>query len=86
MSVTADGVGVVAHAASVATRLLTDRTGLTSIELLVQHSRPPGAKKLAGGDGEWRVGTGDHRIVCNVHDDVLLVLVVAVCHERRASS
>lgn len=30
MSVTSDGVGVVAHAGSVATRLLADRTGLTS--------------------------------------------------------
>ena len=30
LSVTADGVGVVAHAGSVATRLLADRTGLTS--------------------------------------------------------
>ena len=29
LSVTADGVGVVAHAGSVATRLLADRTGLT---------------------------------------------------------
>ena len=29
MSVTADGVGVLAHAGSVATRLLADRTGLT---------------------------------------------------------
>jgi len=30
MSVTSDGVGVVAHAGSVATRLLADRTGLTA--------------------------------------------------------
>ncbi|HET7174356.1 MAG TPA: transposase [Nocardioidaceae bacterium] len=30
LAVTADGVGVVAHAGSVATRLLADRTGLTS--------------------------------------------------------
>jgi hypothetical protein len=28
--VTSDGVGVVAHAGSVATRLLADRTGLTA--------------------------------------------------------
>jgi len=40
------------------------------------------AKKLVGREGEWRVRTGDHRIVYEVHDDVLVVLVVAVGHRR----
>jgi mRNA interferase RelE/StbE len=53
-----------------------------AIELLADQPRPSGAKKLAGGDGEWRVRTGDYRIVYEVHDDVLLVLVVAVGHRR----
>ncbi len=30
-----------------------------AVELLGEEPRPPGAKKLAGGDGEWRVRTGD---------------------------
>ena len=53
-----------------------------AIELLADHPRPSQAKKLAGGDGEWRVRTGDYRIVYEIHDDVLLVLVVAVGHRR----
>ncbi len=53
-----------------------------AIELLAEHPWPHGAKKLVGGDGEWRVRTGDYRIVYEVHDDVLLVLVVAVGHRR----
>ena len=53
-----------------------------AIELLADQPRPSGAKKLAGGDGEWRVRTGDYRIVYEVHNDVLLVLVVAVGHRR----
>ena len=53
-----------------------------AIELLADQPRPSGATKLAGGDGEWRVRTGDYRIVYEVHDDVLLVLVVAVGHRR----
>ena len=53
-----------------------------AIELLAHQPRPSGAKKLAGGDGEWRVRTGDYRIVYEVHDGVLLVLVVAVGHRR----
>lgn len=53
-----------------------------AIELLAGEPRPNGAKKLAGGDGEWRVRTGDYRIVYQIHDNVLLVLVVAVGHRR----
>lgn len=53
-----------------------------AIELLAEHPRPRGARKLVGGDGEWRVRTGDYRIVYGIHDDVLLVLVVAVGHRR----
>lgn len=51
-----------------------------AVELLAEQPRPNGAKKLTGGDGEWRVRTGDYRIVYDIHDDVLLVLVVAVGH------
>jgi mRNA interferase RelE/StbE len=53
-----------------------------AIELLAEEPRPSGAKKLVGGEGEWRVRTGDYRIVYETHDDVLLVLVVAVGHRR----
>ena len=53
-----------------------------AIELLSAEPRPSGAKKLVGGNGEWRVRTGDYRIVYEIHDDVLLVLVVAVGHRR----
>ena len=53
-----------------------------AIELLADQPRPSGAKKLVGGDGEWRVRTGDYRIVHEIRDEVLLVLVVAVGHRR----
>ena len=53
-----------------------------AIELVASEPRPNGAKKLIGGDGEWRVRTGDYRIVYELHDHVLLVLVVAVGHRR----
>lgn len=51
-----------------------------AVELLATQPRPPGAKKLVGGDGEWRVRTGDYRIVYEVRDNVLLVLVIAIGH------
>ena len=53
-----------------------------AIELLTEQPRPSGAKKLVGGEGELRVRTGDYGIVYEVHDDVLVVLVVAVGHRR----
>ncbi len=53
-----------------------------AIELLAEQPRPSGAKELAGGEGEWRVRTGDYRIVYEIHDSVLHVLVVAVGHRR----
>lgn len=53
-----------------------------AIDLLAATPRPPGAKKLAGGEGEWRVRTGDYRIVYEIHDQVLTVLVVRVAHRR----
>ena len=53
-----------------------------AIELLAAEPRPSVAKKLVGGGGEWRVRTGDYRIVYEIHDNVLLVLVIAVGHRR----
>ncbi len=53
-----------------------------AIELLSAEPRPSGAKQLVGGSGEWRVRTGDYRIVYEIHDNVLLVLVIAVGHRR----
>jgi mRNA interferase RelE/StbE len=53
-----------------------------AIELLADEPRPPAAKKLAGGDGELRVRTGDYRIVYEIRDQVLVVLVLAVGHRR----
>lgn len=53
-----------------------------ALELLADEPRPAGAKKLVGGEGEWRIRTGDYRIVYEIHDEVLVVLVLAVGHRR----
>jgi mRNA interferase RelE/StbE len=53
-----------------------------AIELLADDPRPPKARKLVGGVGEWRVRTRDFRIVYEIHDGRLLVLVLAVGHRR----
>jgi mRNA interferase RelE/StbE len=53
-----------------------------AVELLAEEPRPAGAKKLVGGESEWRVRTGDYRIIYEIHDQMLVVLVVAVGHRR----
>lgn len=53
-----------------------------AIELLAVEPRPRAATKLVGGGGEWRVRTGDYRVVYEIQDEVLLVLVVAIGHRR----
>ena len=35
-----------------------------------------------GGSGEWRVRTGNYRIVYEIEDDQLLVLVLSFGHRR----
>lgn len=37
------------------------------IDLLAIDPRPPAARQLVGGGGEWRVRTGDYRIVYEIH-------------------
>jgi mRNA interferase RelE/StbE len=51
-----------------------------AVELLGANPRPPGANKPVGGEGEWRVRTGEYRIIYEIQDQVLLVLVLAVGH------
>lgn len=53
-----------------------------TIELLATNPRPPSATRLVGGAGEWRVRTGDYRVVYELEDDRLLVLVLTVGHRR----
>ena len=53
-----------------------------AIELLATEPRPPAATRLVGGAGEWRVRTGDHRIVYEIEEERLLVLVLSAGHRR----
>ena len=53
-----------------------------AIDLLAAEPRPPSARQLVGGAGEWRVRTGDFRIIYEIRDAELIVLVVKVGHRR----
>jgi mRNA interferase RelE/StbE len=54
---------------------------MQAIGKLVSNPRPSGCKKLKGMEA-WRIRVGDYRVIYEIHDDVLIVLVVRVAHRR----
>ena len=55
---------------------------LDAIEELAIDPRPPGCIQLKGGSGEYRVRVGDYRIIYEVQDGELIVLVLRLGHRR----
>jgi mRNA interferase RelE/StbE len=55
---------------------------LAAVEALEEQPRPAGVKKLRGSQATWRIRVGDYRVVYEINDDVLLVLVVRIAHRR----
>jgi mRNA interferase RelE/StbE len=54
---------------------------LAAIEALSGDPRPVGCRKLAGQQA-WRIRVGDYRIIYEIHDQVLLVIVIDIGHRR----
>jgi mRNA interferase RelE/StbE len=50
------------------------------LEQLAAEPRPPGCKKLRGGDNEWRIRIGDYRVVYEIDDDARAVDVTRIAH------
>jgi mRNA interferase RelE/StbE len=55
---------------------------IARLEALAEHPRPPGCRKLSGEENLYRVRKGDYRIVYQVQDARLVVLVVRVGDRR----
>ncbi|MGF3055492.1 type II toxin-antitoxin system RelE family toxin [Microbacterium sp. YY-01] len=53
-----------------------------AIFALADEPRPAGSLKLSGGAGEMRIRVGDYRIVYEIVDDELILLVLRVGHRR----
>ena len=54
---------------------------LEAIEALAANPRPAGCVKLSGTD-QWRIRSGDHRILYEIQDTDLIVTVVRAGHRR----
>ncbi len=50
---------------------------IDGIRSLTENPRPSGCKKLSGRPA-WRIRIGPYRVIYEIHEDQLLVLVVAV--------
>ncbi len=50
-----------------------------SIQSLSDNPRPNNSKKLSGRNG-WRIRIGNYRVIYEIHDEKLLILVVVIGH------
>jgi mRNA interferase RelE/StbE len=53
-----------------------------AVENLTSAPRPQGVVKLQGDENLWRIRVGNYRIVYEIHDDRLVILVLRVAHRR----
>jgi mRNA interferase RelE/StbE len=59
------------------------RRVISRIRALAKDPRPSGAKKLSG-EEKYRIRQGNYRILYEVHDNIITVVVVRIAHRREA--
>ena len=52
------------------------------VNTLTDNPRPRGVEKLEGRANRYRIRVEDYRVIYEIHDEVLLVLVVRIGHRR----
>ena len=52
------------------------------LESLAVNPRPSGCKKLKGVDGLYRIRSGDYRIVYQIQDQLVSVLVLRIANRK----
>ena len=52
------------------------------VATLAFNPRPPGVVKLTGDDNLWRIRIGNYRMVYEIHDNRLIVLVLRVANRK----
>ena len=57
-----------------------------AVDRLAEEPRGDEAVKLRGAEDLWRLRIGDYRVVYQILDAVLLVLVIRVRHRREATA
>jgi mRNA interferase RelE/StbE len=55
---------------------------IAAIRRLARNLRPPGCRKLAGTDEDWRIRVGDYRVIYEIAESIRVVRVNRVRHRR----
>ena len=55
-----------------------------AIEGLEINSRPVGCTKLAGSDHTYRIRIGSYRLIYEIEDERLIILVIKIAHRKDA--
>lgn len=55
-----------------------------AIEALQDDPRPHGSKKLKGSEATFRIRVGDYRVVYEIHEKEVIVLIVRIRHRKDA--
>jgi mRNA interferase RelE/StbE len=53
-----------------------------AIDVLEKDPRPAGFKKLKGEEA-YRIRVGDYRVVYEIHDNILQILVIRIMHRKK---
>ena len=54
----------------------------TAIHKLSLNPKPAGCVKLVGYDIEYRIRVGDYRVIYQIHNSVLIILVIEIGHRK----
>jgi mRNA interferase RelE/StbE len=57
---------------------------VAAVERLAENPRPTGAVKLQGEERTYRLRVGDYRVIYDIHDEMLIVVVLRVAHRKDA--
>ena len=52
------------------------------IDALARQPRPRGVEKMEGHETRYRIRVGDYRVIYEIQDKILLVLIVRIGHRR----
>jgi len=52
------------------------------LETLAHNPRPRGVVKLAGHENLWRIRVGDYRVLYEIYDDRLVILVLRLARRK----
>ena len=55
---------------------------LPKVDALAHDPRPIGVQKLQGRENRYRIRVGDYRIIYEIRDKILVILIVGIGHRR----